>query len=319
MLGKSVRIFLVDGSPTGLLTAEVMNWTGHALFFPRSRLKEALQRKEAGGTGVYLLVGEDPETTSRQKVYVGEGDNVGVRIRAHAEDDSKEFWTHACLFTSKDKNLTKAHVRYLEGRLIETAVEADRSAIANGTNPNVSGFLPESDTSDMEYFLAQIEVVLPVIGIDILRKKPTKHIPISQDPTSELTEKSPGILELTMNPKSKNFQATALEKDGEFVVLKGSTSPVEPGHSSTSHYDSLREQLKEDGVLVTSEADATLLEFSKDFTFKSPSAAASVINGRNSNGRVEWTVNSTGQSLKDYQLAELKALDLDLDLDLSDL
>lgn len=115
--GRSVRLYLVDGSPTGILTAEIMNWTGHVLVAPRSRLAEALQRGEATRTGVYFLVGDDPEQPTKSRVYVGEGDIVAERIKSHAKDEQKEFWTRACLVTSKDLNLTKAHVRYLESRL----------------------------------------------------------------------------------------------------------------------------------------------------------------------------------------------------------
>ena len=57
--GRSIRLFLVDGTPNGLLTAEIMNWTGHVLRTPRTKIKEALARPEAGFTGVYVLIGED--------------------------------------------------------------------------------------------------------------------------------------------------------------------------------------------------------------------------------------------------------------------
>ena len=45
--GRSIRLFLVDGTPNGLLTAEIMNWTGHVLTGPRSKLAELVQRRDA--------------------------------------------------------------------------------------------------------------------------------------------------------------------------------------------------------------------------------------------------------------------------------
>ena len=105
--GRSVRLFLVDGTPSGLITAEIMNWTGHVLVSPRSRLAEALKRKETDRTGVYFLIGDDPNFEGKQRVYVGEADCVADRVKTHARE--KDFWTHACLITSKDENLTKAH------------------------------------------------------------------------------------------------------------------------------------------------------------------------------------------------------------------
>jgi len=142
--GRTVRLYLVDGTPTGLLTAEVINWTGHVFVAPRSRIGEALRRDEASRTGVYFLVGDDPDLPSRDRVYVGEGDNVADRIKAHAKDPAKEFWSRACIVTSKDQNLTKSHVRFLESRLVEVIKMADRASLANGNDPG-SKLLPESD------------------------------------------------------------------------------------------------------------------------------------------------------------------------------
>jgi hypothetical protein len=61
-VGKSVRLFLADGTPGGLLTAEIMNWTGHVIAAPRSDMPALLKRPEVGRTGVYLLIGDDPES-----------------------------------------------------------------------------------------------------------------------------------------------------------------------------------------------------------------------------------------------------------------
>src|SRR5690349_2758961 len=119
--GRNVRIFLVDGTPTGLITAEIINWTGHLLFVPRSRLAEALKRPEVDRTGVYFLVGDDAADPTRHAVYIGEGDSVADRIKLHAKDETKDFWERVCFVTSKDPNITKSHVRYLENRLIEIA------------------------------------------------------------------------------------------------------------------------------------------------------------------------------------------------------
>ncbi|UES46804.1 GIY-YIG nuclease family protein [Roseibium aggregatum] len=307
MVGKSVRIFLVDGTPTGLLTAEIMNWTGHALVLPRSRLVEALNREEAGRTGVYLLIGEDPENPSRQMIYVGEGDTVKTRIKSHATDDTKDFWTHACIFTSKDKNLTKAHVRYLEGRLIDLAETAERAKVANLKGASVSSFLPESDTSDMEYFLAQVEVILPVVGIDALRPKARRPLLGADLEGHAILPKSSEPLELELSSKKHGYWAAAVENDGELTVLDGSQALAHPTHARND-YAGLRQQLIDDGLLVQDQDNSNFLVFEAGVVFKSPSAAASVINGRNSNGRTEWIVKATGQTLKAYQDEALKSV-----------
>ena len=173
--GRSIRVYLADGTPGGLLTAEIMNWTGHIVAAPRSDLVGLLERPETSRTGVYLLLGDDPETFGGTVAYIGEGDDVGNRLRQHAraeEQGGKDFWDRAIVLTSKDANLTKAHARYLESSFIALAQQARRSRLVNGTAPSPLP-LPEADVSDMEYFIAQAKIILPVLGINILRAPAT--------------------------------------------------------------------------------------------------------------------------------------------------
>jgi len=89
-IGRTVGLFLVDGSPTGVVTVEIMNWTGKVLVAPRSRIGEALKRDEADRTGVYCLVGDDPKQPSKPLVDIGEADCFADRIRTHGRDESKD-------------------------------------------------------------------------------------------------------------------------------------------------------------------------------------------------------------------------------------
>src|SRR5438105_2705545 len=124
-LGKTIRIYLVDGSPTGPVVAEIINWTGRLLVIPRSQLHEMVKRDELQRTGTYVLVGPDAETAG-DRIYFGEADDVLVRLKQHDKDEKKDFWTRAIAVTSKDQNLTKAHGCYLESRFIELANAAKR-------------------------------------------------------------------------------------------------------------------------------------------------------------------------------------------------
>ena len=63
MSGKQVRLYLVDGKPGGLMTAEVGNWTGHVLRGKRLELGEIRKRAEAGRTGIRILFGSNAEGT----------------------------------------------------------------------------------------------------------------------------------------------------------------------------------------------------------------------------------------------------------------
>ena len=91
MAGRQIRIYLVDGTPNGIRTAEIINWTGSILVVPRARLPEVANRREAIRTGVYCLVGPDPDFANRDIVYIGEGDNVFTRLVAHSKDGAKDF------------------------------------------------------------------------------------------------------------------------------------------------------------------------------------------------------------------------------------
>ena len=82
---------------------------------------------------MYVLVGGDSDKPGFRKIYIGEGDTILPRLISHNSDDSKDFWSEAVVFVSKDENLTKAHARYLEARLIALAKEAKRATVANGT------------------------------------------------------------------------------------------------------------------------------------------------------------------------------------------
>lgn len=112
--GLTIRIFLVHGTPSGVLTAEVGNWTGKIVVGGRADLPEIVKREEAAKTGIYFLIGTDPDSLRRPRVYVGEGDRVGERLKQHSNDQSKDFFERICIVTSKDENLTKAHARYRE-------------------------------------------------------------------------------------------------------------------------------------------------------------------------------------------------------------
>ena len=291
MKGKTIRLYLVDGVPTGILTAEIINWSGKVLVAPRAQLADLAQRPEVKRTGVYCLVGADPQAPSRDRVYVGEGDNVLVRLANHDKDESKDFWTRTAVVISKDENLTKAHGRYLESRLIEMARAADRASLANGTSPEANP-LPEPDVADMEFFLGQVQMILPVLGFNFLQPKP------AHDLGAPAADRSPRFM-----MRDVGTSATAVESGGEFVVIQGSTARRQGVESWTS-YRTLRDQLVVEGKLVDG-PDPNFYVFAEDVAFASPSAGAAVVAGRNTNGRQNWKVEATGQSYEEWHEAKL--------------
>ena len=292
--GRSIRVYLADGTPGGLLTAEIMNWTGHIVAAPRSDLVGLLIRPETSRTGVYLLLGDDPETFGGTVAYIGEGDDVGNRLRQHAraeEQGGKDFWERAIVLTSKDANLTKAHARYLESSFIALAQQARRSRLVNGTAPSPLP-LPEADVSDMEYFISQAKIILPVLGVNILRAPATAPGAVpgpaaAVSPTFELQLRREGIT------------ATAREVNGEFTVLEG--SKARGTWTGAQHaYKALHEKLIREAALVPDPGGRTV-RFARDQVFASPSAAAAVVVGRTSNGRNEWKIQGNGVSYGTWQ------------------
>lgn len=292
-VGKSVRLFLADGTPGGLLTAEIMNWTGHVVAAPRSDLAALLKRTETSRTGIYILLGDDLDGVGGQMAYIGEGDDVGKRLYQHARSEDrngKDFWDRAIVLTSKDTNLTKAHARYLESRFITLALQANRARLVNGTAPSPI-VLPEADVSDMEYFIEQAKIVLPVLGVNLFRAAATGvPQPVVNDSITQASDESP-IFELTMN--KFGLRAIAQEADGEFTVMAGSTARLQWVGTATHTYRALRERLEQDGTLVPSE-DGKTMRFARSYVFSSPSAAAAVVVGRASNGRKVWRVQGNG-------------------------
>ncbi|MCC3270096.1 GIY-YIG nuclease family protein [Arthrobacter gengyunqii] len=304
-IGKSVRLFLADGTPGGLLTAEIMNWTGHVVAAPRSDLGALLKRPEASRTGIYILLGDDPDSMGGSLAYIGEGDDVSRRLYQHSrpeEQGGKDFWERAIILTSKDANLTKAHARYLESRLITLAQQANRARLTNGTAP-VPLPLPEADISDMEYFIAQVKIALPVLGVNLFRNTTvTTASSNAADPLPPVQSLVSPLFEMRL--ARHGIVATAQEVDGEFTVLKASLARaswvgVEDG------YGRLRDKLVQDGTLVPTQ-DGKLAVFARDQVFASPSAASAIVSGRNSNGRMEWKVQSTGLTYGAWQNQEIE-------------
>jgi hypothetical protein len=323
-LGKSIKLFLVDGSSHGVLTLEVMNWTGHILMGPRTKITEIIQRPEMKKTGIYFLTGPDPDGLERLAVYVGESDNVGHRLMQHNKDEGKDFWERACIITSKDQNLTKAHIRYLEARFISIIQTTGAANLFNNTSPKNDG-LPEADISDMEYFISQVRLVLPVLGLDFLRDKPKitntlpTVLPFPSKDFSRSTELRQPVQDTIDGPNFEiisskyNLRALAKEVDGDFIVLAGSETKSAWERTTGHSYRKLFETLIVEGKIRIDEVK-TRGVFQEDVAFASPSAAAACVFARAANGRKEWLVRGTRKNYHEWQNDQLRLAESELSL-----
>lgn len=276
MASATIKLFLPRGDAKSLRTAEISNWTGKAVAAPRTELDEPLAREELDKAGVYILIGSDPATNA-PRAYIGEAEVIRERLKNHK---TKEFWISAIVFVSKDENLTKARVRYLESRLLAEALQVGRFALEQ--NQAGGARLPESDREDMEVFLARIRQLLPVLGSDILA-------PIAQP----AAKSQPGGM---LFCRIKGVEARGQRTASGFVVLRGSTAVLEQraGADRYPYVVARRKELIDDGTLI--EKDGVLV-FTKDVEFSSPSAAAAVIHGGSANGLIAWKTKD-GVSLK---------------------
>ena len=279
--GVTIKLFLVEGVSDGLWTVEKSNWTGIGLMCPRSSYPNARSRPELARPGIYVLVGPSEQAAGRVRIYVGEADMLSKRLDQHVKD--KGFWSRAIVFTSKDQNLNKAHVRYLESHLVRRALDAERAEVENSTVPAAPS-LSESEAAEMDAFLDEMLSIYPVLDLRAFDR---------------IEKRAPSATRLFA--RGPNAQAEGEATPEGFVVYAGSTARATEVPSATPFVTSLRVQLIADGVLV---GEGSTLQFNRDYLFSSPSAAASAVLARNANGRTEWK-DGHGRTLHEIESASV--------------
>ncbi|MEZ5517405.1 MAG: GIY-YIG nuclease family protein [Gammaproteobacteria bacterium] len=259
----TIKLFLVTGQPDGLRTAEISNWSGIAVAGPRSDLTALKARQELKSPGLYFLIGED-EASDSTRIYIGESENVAKRLGGR-DHTGKEFWVSAICFVSKDNNLTKGHINYLEGQLIKRAKELKIPA-ENGQGSGSS--LPESDIADMDEFLAKIYQLLPILGLRVF-EVPEKVNPDADD---------------WLYCSIKGLQAKGRRTANGFLVAAGSQA-VKAHRPSSKRWAKKRETMVDNGELIDR---GEYLEFSRDLELTSPSTAGSIVCAGSTNGLKAW-------------------------------
>lgn len=280
------------------------NWTGLGVICSRAEYPQARLRQEYERPGVYLLIGPASDGSSRNHIYIGEADELRSRVDQHAR--LKDFWTEAMAFTSKDASLNKAHARYLEARLIGLARRARRVELDNGTEPP-SPHLSEADRADMETYLDELRVVLPVLGVnafEIPAAPSSKKSTSSGQTTISETENKPKVgVEPLYLAGPGGVRAEGADRAEGFVVFEGATARTNAVPSIHPFLLRIRDELIRQGLLVS---DGNVFRLTQHHVFDSPSTAAGVLLGRAANGRIEWK-DKQGQTLKDLQQKALEA------------
>lgn len=280
----------MDGDPNGRMSCELSNWSGKAYKIPRINVKECTDRNDLGSTGVYLLFGKDED--ENDQVYIGEAESILKRLNQHIAQ--KDFWHETIVFISKDDNLNKAHIKYLENRLYDIAKKANQYKIENSVIPTQSS-ISESDRAEMEEFIENVKTLVNTLGHKVFQeKRPPIFKPVSL-PGIEIPDSQPIFYINAVRGANAQGQPTS---DG-FLVFKGSKASPSTVASISPSFSVRRQSLINKGILqLTGET----YEFTEDHTFSSPSTAAVMVMGRNANGPLEWRLTD-GRTLRDFESA----------------
>jgi hypothetical protein len=277
-IGKLISVFLVDGAPDGRLAGEISNWTGKAFKIPRKLLKESAKREELTKAGVYFLFGKSEKNPDEDAVYIGEAEEVYKRLIQHQK---LGFWSESVVFISKDENLNKAHVKYLEAKLYEMVIAAKRYTITNSSTPTCPA-ISESEQAVMTEFVSNLRILINTLGYKLL------------EPLADEKERQKDLFFIKA---ARGANSKAVVTNEGVVVIEGSEIATSTVPSMSAAFINQRQKLINQGVIQKTNGK---LVFTKDFLFSSPSTAAAVVMGRNANGRIEWK-DKKGKSLKEKE------------------
>lgn len=276
--GKTIELFFVDGTSEGIITAELSNWNGKAIKIPRTEI-QSCSREDIRNAGIYFLLCKDD--LGNDSVYIGEAENVYERLLQHMRDfqSGKEsyYWSSAVIFIGRDLN--KAHIRYLENKLVGITTECNRFKVLT-KNTYKKTVLKESQTAIMDEFIDNIKLLMSALGYKFLEAMPKAKVNTTY-----------------FYCKGKDAQGKGFISASGFTVLKGSTISSGIAPSLKTHgisYYRLRNELEANGTIVDR-------VFQLDYEFSAPSAASSVITGHTTNGTIEWKTED-GKKLKDVNI-----------------
>ena len=280
-MAEVVELVLDDGTPDGLMVANIPNWVGVVVSSPRALLDRLKTRTEVHRAGIYLLAGPDPEIDGATQTYIGEGDKIWDRISDHHRN--KDFWNIVIGITptTAEADLSKSHIRYLEAKAIAQIKEIGRATLSQNA-PKIPK-INESMRIFMDTFYEKMIKLLPLLGYPYLT-------PIIEKSISN--EKNGSFVFMV---ESKGVKARAVQTNSELVVLKGSQASKEDAPSWTSG-KTMRNRLIMEGALKDI---GECLEFTRDVSFNSPSQASNIVLARQTPGPITWKEVESGKTYKE--------------------
>lgn len=304
---RSIHIFLLDGDPDGVRMAQITMSTIQAIAFRRSQFARVKNEfKEISRPGVYLLLGANPDDPDGKIAYIGESEDVAARLKVHNSNQHRtklEFWTDTIALVSKDENLTKSHARYVEAILIKAAGENTRWKLINGQQPPEAGKLPKPDEAAMDEFIEQSKTLTGALGWDLFKSIAGRHFPAQTNSIEPMSTKSLDSPEFYFSGAGFSAKAIVSGISGNWIIKKESMAKLNVANAISKGAIKSRDQLLNDGILIT---NTDGLIFSKDCSFTSPSIAASVVCGSNTNGRTAWKL-TPNKTYADWEVDQMPA------------
>ena len=295
--GKSINLFLMDGTATGRIKCTLANWTGVAYKIPRTDLDKCREREDLSQSGVYFLFGTS-EQSGEPVVYVGQagarknGEGILYRLQEHKRNQDKDYWTEAVVFTTSNNSFGPTEISYLENRFCAMATASQRYIVKNGNEPTI-GNVTEEKESELEEFIDYAKIVMGTLGHKVFE-------PLVQEQTPSLkTETMESKKEQDFYIKRSGASAHARLTNEGMVVLAGSVIRADMVPSCPDYVKKAREL-----NYVDIDESHTLL---KDMLFKTPSGASSFVLGAPSNGNIEWRTED-GKVFKDVENSEAEVV-----------
>ena len=282
--GKSIELYLANGTADSLITAELSNWNGKAIKIPRIEVSDC-KRDDIKGAGVYFLFCKEEDDSD--SVYIGESETIQERLNQHIRDynadKEKFYWTTAVIFLGRDLN--KALIRYLEDRFVQIARESKRYKVLT-KNTYGKTVMKESQTAAMEEFIDNVRILINALGYKVL--EPTVH----NDPNSTVDDEA---LFLNLGNASGKGMITT---EG-FVLFAGAVLNEKTSEKSLSKGAAT---LRKKHLASNKVKDFVTTE---DILFSSSSAAADFVTGYSVSGPATWK-NAAGVTLKELEAKATK-------------
>ena len=288
--GKSITLFLMDGSAAGRIKCTLANWTGVAYKIPRTELDNCRERSDLKQSGVYFLFGTSDDT-GKNVVYIGQagarkkGEGILSRLQEHKRNPDKDYWTEAVIFTTSNDSSGATEISYLENRFCNMAIEAKRYVVKNGNDP-APGHITEEKESELEEFIDNSRIIMGTLGHRVFE-------PLVDDMDSnfqdEAMDNDEQLLFFKIKPRKSKLEikASGKQTDEGIVVLKGSMI-------STTENENLSLEVKKARKKALIDEKGILQE---NILLHNPSFAAAFVVGRSFSGNVAWK-NQAGETLK---------------------